>query len=1225
MVDRTIAVRLRAEIADFKRKMGEAASVVDKNAAGIDTLSNHVGLLGGALTGFAALAVSRFAQFDKQMSSAQAATRATGAELDSLRQAAIRAGADTQFSAAEAAAGIENLAKAGVSTTDILNGGLTGALNLAAAGELEVAEAAEIAATAITQFKLQGSDVGHVADVLAAGAGKAQGGVQDMALALKYAGVPLAQLGVSFEETSGAVALFAKNGILGEQAGTSLRSIISSLTSPSAAAAKEMETLGINVFDAQGEFIGLEGVAGQLESRLGVLTEKERAAALGRIFGNESLQAANVLYDQGAAGIAKWTAAVDDQGYAAEQARIQNDNLLGDLERLGGSFDSVLIQSGSGANDSLRGIVQAAEAAVDALGQIPAPVLQATAAIAGAGGLALLGVAGLGKIAVSAGEVHSALKSMNVPLRSAVVAGGGLSLVLAGVGAGLTIMAQRAAEAQGRVEQLAQTWDEAGQATSATTDLVTESLSKQTNRMFDGNKTLIELADQVGVATSDLTGYIEGEADAIARVDEQIAAHSDITGEWIGQALNEQSQAQNLKKELGDLSGEYVRSKEVSELDARAKEAGAEATGAAADATQDATDALRENSEALDENWKAQLEASGAVLSLRDAESQAEAAYDNATQALKDNGKTLDVTTEKGRANRSALDQIASSGYDLVDSLRASGASLKDVQGAMATARERFIATAESMGMGERAANRLADELGLIPKNVTTTATVNTGNALAQIATLDNTLNRINGKVVRASVVVKQYGQAALATGGRLPGFPTGGRLPGTPPGNPMQDNLLGVDGTGMPKVRVRSREWVVNQPAADYYGDGIMGALNARAIPRDVFSGLLGLARGGEVGAARQDVLRKRRAVEAARAAWRRSRTDRNEDRLQRARDAADEARARYGRLLEEQSSVSTQLRRGEIRDSVSGGLSGALGVTDQLRDLAGSGDVSRSRERRLNRVAGSAEKSLTNLYRQAEQIDRKIASATDRFEKWKGIADGVSSSISGAFSLGDVSGGVDPWSGQEKRATGSGLLAASQAYQAKARNLVLKLRALQDAGYGTAILQEVAAQGVEGGVAMADALLQLSPADAKALQASQKAIDFYADRAGIAATDDKVTSAQRALEIYEAQAKAIDKNIGRWAKVMGRELARALGIKARASGGPILGGSPYLVGEQGPELVVPPRSGYVLNATKTANALGGSVPTYTFNITNIHPVNEPASVTTNRALATAASTGRF
>jgi TP901 family phage tail tape measure protein len=111
---------------------------------------------------------SSAADFDKSMSAVAAATHAPKDQIDQLRAAAIQAGKDTQYSATEAADGITELSKAGVSTASILNGGLKGALSLAAAGQLSVGEAAETAASAMTQFKLSGDQMPHVADLLAA-------------------------------------------------------------------------------------------------------------------------------------------------------------------------------------------------------------------------------------------------------------------------------------------------------------------------------------------------------------------------------------------------------------------------------------------------------------------------------------------------------------------------------------------------------------------------------------------------------------------------------------------------------------------------------------------------------------------------------------------------------------------------------------------------------------------------------------------------------------------------------------------------------------------------------------------------------------------------------------------------------------------------------------------------------------------------------------------------
>lgn len=381
MADRSIVYRLIADTTQFRSGMQGAATSTQAATAQMDTATKSTGRMQGAMgamgigAGVAAAAIGTkvvmsAANFEQAMSSVQAATHETTANMALLEQAALDAGASTAFSATEAAAGIENLAKAGVSTEDIINGGLAGALDLAAAGSLDVASAAEFTATALTQFKLAGEDATHVADLLAAGAGKAQGEVADMANALNYVGVPAANLGVTIEETAGAIALLASNGIIGEQAGTSLRGMLASLTSPSKVAAKEMDKLGISVFDAKGQFVGFEGIAAQLQGRLGGLSDAERSAALGRIFGNEQLQAANVLYREGAGGVQEWTAAVDDSGYAAETAAIQMDNLKGKWEEFTGALETSMIQQGEGTSGPLGMLLDGGTKVLDLFGDL---------------------------------------------------------------------------------------------------------------------------------------------------------------------------------------------------------------------------------------------------------------------------------------------------------------------------------------------------------------------------------------------------------------------------------------------------------------------------------------------------------------------------------------------------------------------------------------------------------------------------------------------------------------------------------------------------------------------------------------------------------------------------------------------------------------------------------------------------------------------------------------
>jgi TP901 family phage tail tape measure protein len=448
VADRSIVYRLIADVTGVlagtrqasaaTKKLADDVTKVDKGSEkvrkGFDNIGRSAGRVGLVAAAGLGVMVAKAATFEQAISHVAAATHETEENMNLLRDAAIRAGAATQFSATEAADAIENLAKAGVSTADILKGGLSGSLSLAAAGMLPVADAAEDIATALTQFQLPGKQAVHVADLLAAGAGKAQGEVSDMANALKYAGVPAANLGVSIEETAGAIALFAKNGIIGEQAGTSLRGMLSSLTSPSVVAQKALDQLGISMFNQKGKFIGLAGVADQLQSHMKTLTDEERANALGKIFGNEQLQAANVLYREGAKGVREWTRNVDDSGFAADTARIKTDNLRGDIERLGGALDTLLIKGGSSSQGFLRGLTQGATDAIDVLNKMP-PSLSSTLS----GMLAITAVTGGGlwfgsKIIRGVADTREAMENLG---KAGEFASKGLKLAAA-AGAGFT-------------------------------------------------------------------------------------------------------------------------------------------------------------------------------------------------------------------------------------------------------------------------------------------------------------------------------------------------------------------------------------------------------------------------------------------------------------------------------------------------------------------------------------------------------------------------------------------------------------------------------------------------------------------------------------------------------------------------------------------------------------------------------------------------------------------
>lgn len=398
----------------FRDKMADAAK------AGLGAFGLNILSVTGAVFAFKQVvgdALNTLATFDQALAKVSALGGEYAANIGQIAEVTKTIGIQFGFTAVEAVGAVEELAKAGVSVEDIFGGALQAALSGAAAGELEVGQAAELVATSMTTFGIAGEDVVRVVDALTAGAVKAVTDVDDLGEALKFVGPVVANLGVSIEETVGSLALFSQAGVKGEQAGTGLRGVLSSLTSPSKIAAEELQKLGIiaedgsnKLFDAQGKFAGLANTAEQLQIATKDLTDEERQASLGRIFGNQQLTAANILYKAGAKDIDAWTAAVTDSGIAAQVAADKTNNLIGDQDKLAASYDAVILNAGP-VNDILRQITQSLTFQVNAL-------LNANSGWEALGALFNTGVAGLVNARTAVEKFQQSLDPANKSLET---------------------------------------------------------------------------------------------------------------------------------------------------------------------------------------------------------------------------------------------------------------------------------------------------------------------------------------------------------------------------------------------------------------------------------------------------------------------------------------------------------------------------------------------------------------------------------------------------------------------------------------------------------------------------------------------------------------------------------------------------------------------------------------------------------------------------------------
>ncbi|HAB7745343.1 TPA_asm: phage tail tape measure protein [Listeria monocytogenes] len=351
------------------------------------------------------LATKKAADFEQQMSNTYSvmSPEEVNKYRDSLKKLAIQQGAETKYSALEAAQAQEELLKAGLSVKDVIHGGLSGALSLATAGELDLGDAAEIAATALNAFKKDNISVSKAADILAGAANASATSVSEMKFSLAASASVASGVGLSFKDTSTALAVFAQNGLKGSDAGTSLKTMLMRLAPQTDKAWGVFDELGLSVvntgaamqtlkdngvkplskdsdvlmdqlrgvakemagpkatakqvdkeftklvnstgsvhsafYDSNGQLKSMAEISQLLKTSLHGLTDEQRQNRLTTMFGSDAIRGANILYEEGAKGVKKMKDAMG-KVTAEETARQKMDNWKGSIEKLSGSLET---------------------------------------------------------------------------------------------------------------------------------------------------------------------------------------------------------------------------------------------------------------------------------------------------------------------------------------------------------------------------------------------------------------------------------------------------------------------------------------------------------------------------------------------------------------------------------------------------------------------------------------------------------------------------------------------------------------------------------------------------------------------------------------------------------------------------------------------------------------------------------------------------------------------
>ena len=773
--NKNIVIRLMADTASYEAAMTRAGSTAKTVASGMENTGRKSALIASGMTAaglavaaFGVAAVKMAADFDQQMSTVQANTGATSAQMDQLRAAAIEAGASTVYSATDSADAIDDLGKAGMSVTDILTGGLSGALNLAASDGMAVGDAAEYMANALSMFHLKGSQASQVADTLAAGAGKAVGNVSDFGEALNNCGAQANSFGMNIQETTGVLALFAQNGTIGAEAGTQLNSMLMKLAAPSAEASNTMKELGISAYDTQHHFVGMANFAGQLQKAEKNLTDEQRNQANATIFGSYAIKAANYLYEAGESGVNKWTKAVSESGYAAEQAAAKNNNLKGDLENLSGSMESLMISVGEGAQGPLRKMVQGLDTMVDAFASLPSGAQQTIVVMASLAGVfgAVHKAAGnlngststmanniglaidpIQRVKTALGSAQTAFQMFKASSMSASeqmeafgtsaskaqlktagfkavgssvmsLLGGPWGIALTVAGAALSAFVSHQQKAKEAAEQL--------QSALESGSNISETIAGAYQDMSSGGVKLTTWLDKAGISLTDMTSAAMGNEAALKRVNKQI---KEIDKPGIGGTA-----AAAIKKALKEESKAYDDASRKANEKSKAAKNAVDADGKSASAAKEAASANKELGSSASDASSQIDDLVQALFGLESGNLTADQAVDQLNQKIgelsdtcKDNGvvfdqsgNLLDRFSEQGTKTKQALEDIASSAQNAAEKILKQGEStnfssdeIERANGVLQDARDAIIRQAEASGMSEQAANALADRWGL--------------------------------------------------------------------------------------------------------------------------------------------------------------------------------------------------------------------------------------------------------------------------------------------------------------------------------------------------------------------------------------------------------------------------------------------------------------------------------------------------------------------------------
>ena len=437
---------LQREIIETEQQLKNLKKTAGSGSAAMEKISVTTGKIGGkmknagqammpvtaALTGLGAVSVNTANDFEDAMSQAAGALDMPMEKMGELRDLAIQTGKETIFSAKEAGQAITELAKGGLTEADIQAGALKSTMDLAASSGMELGNAANVVVQAMGAFGLSADDSAQAANALAGAAAASSTDVEPLTQGLAQASAQAKNAGWSIQETTAVLGKFADAGIVGSDAGTSLKTMLQRLAAPASDnAAAKIESLGIKTRDANGELLGASEMAQELKDKLGGLSAAERDSALQTIFGSDAMRAATIMMNSGSEGLASYIAATNDQESAQRLANSQMSEGSLAIEEMKGSLETAAITIGQTLAPIITKVAEFVTELANKFSALPKGVQVGIIAFAGI--IAVLGplLMIIGQVMMGISAIASVLYLLTAPVSTVVVV---ISVAIAAIG-----------------------------------------------------------------------------------------------------------------------------------------------------------------------------------------------------------------------------------------------------------------------------------------------------------------------------------------------------------------------------------------------------------------------------------------------------------------------------------------------------------------------------------------------------------------------------------------------------------------------------------------------------------------------------------------------------------------------------------------------------------------------------------------------------------------------